>query len=42
MESFFAHRVLFVVTIASLGIALGALWEDVMLGLAPARCSRLC
>ena len=27
MESFFAHRVLFVVTIASLGIALGALWE---------------
>lgn len=27
MESFFDHRVLFVLTIASLGIALGALWE---------------
>jgi hypothetical protein len=27
MESFYAHRVLFVITIASLGIALGALWE---------------
>ena len=27
MESFYTHRVLFVITIASLGIALGALWE---------------
>lgn len=27
MESFNTHRVLFVITIASLGIALGALWE---------------
>jgi hypothetical protein len=27
MESFYSHRVLFVITIASLGIALGALWE---------------
>ena len=27
MESFATHRVLFVITIASLGIALGALWE---------------
>lgn len=27
MESFYDHRVLFVITIASLGIALGALWE---------------
>ena len=27
MESFYDHRVLFIVTIASLGIALGALWE---------------
>src|SRR5215211_1737288 len=27
MESFFDHRVMFVLTIASLGIALGALWE---------------
>src|SRR5215213_11993749 len=27
MESFYAHRVLFVISIASLGIALGALWE---------------
>ncbi len=27
MESFFEHRLLFVVAIASLGIALGALWE---------------
>jgi hypothetical protein len=27
MESFYKHRVLFVITIASLGIALGALWE---------------
>lgn len=27
MESFYDHRVLFVLTIASLGIALGALWE---------------
>ena len=27
MESFYNHRVLFVLTIASLGIALGALWE---------------
>ncbi|HNP74061.1 MAG TPA: hypothetical protein PLO33_16560 [Kouleothrix sp.] len=27
MESFFKHRILFVLTIASLGIALGALWE---------------
>ena len=27
MESFFDHRILFVVTIASLGIAIGALWE---------------
>jgi hypothetical protein len=29
MESFFDHRVMFVLTIASLGIALGALWEVV-------------
>jgi hypothetical protein len=29
MESFINHRVMFVVTIASLGIALGALWEVV-------------
>jgi hypothetical protein len=27
MESFYSHRVLFVITIASVGIALGALWE---------------
>lgn len=27
MESFATHRVLFIITIASLGIALGALWE---------------
>jgi hypothetical protein len=27
MQSFFDHRILFVVTIASLGIAIGALWE---------------
>src|SRR5215216_7399225 len=27
MESFYNHRVLFILTIASLGIALGALWE---------------
>ena len=27
MENFYNHRVLFVITIASLGIALGALWE---------------
>jgi hypothetical protein len=27
MESFYDHRVMFVLTIASLGIALGALWE---------------
>ena len=27
MESFYTHRVLFIITIASLGIALGALWE---------------
>lgn len=27
MQSFYKHRILFVVTIASLGIAIGALWE---------------
>lgn len=27
MESFYSHRVLFVITIASVGIAIGALWE---------------
>lgn len=27
MQSFYTHRVLFVIMIASLGIALGALWE---------------
>jgi hypothetical protein len=27
MESFYTHRLLFVISIASLGIALGALWE---------------
>jgi hypothetical protein len=27
MESFYDHRVMFVLTLASLGIALGALWE---------------
>ncbi len=27
MHGFYAHRVMFVVTIASMGIAIGALWE---------------
>jgi hypothetical protein len=29
MESFYSHRLMFVLTIASLGIAIGALWEVV-------------
>ncbi len=29
MQGFYAHRVMFVVTIASMGIAIGALWEVV-------------